>query len=254
MIHLSSTPDPDDSPPTPPPSKFEETKSASLKFEDAASSKNEDAINTTYLHNRKSDVTCKGGKPPIAAASSDPIRKELENSFSKAQVEVMMDWYSLQTEEKKAGMKNPVACIISAYKNGYAVEQVQEVKAEEAKRDASKAQELQVKRKRYEEMGNNEKLAHQIADRCKEYPGMECKVDSKCFFVKCVNAQESRVDDPSSPFHGGRCFVMPSGGIWHGANGVRVDFDLPSDRFKKDLKLYFEMCLWTKESKKQAVQ
>lgn len=250
MMHLTDTPDPEDSPPSPPPSKNEPPKSASSKFEDAASSKNEDAINTTYLSNRENDVTCKGSDEPSAAASSeDLMRIELLYSYSKKEVDIAMEWYSRQTQAKKDSMKKPIACIINAIKGGYAQEEVaaanKEVAAQLQQEERVKLQEAEKKA----ELGTNRKLAEQLVTKFSHMNGWSHSLDSKGFSVNNLSVEkgEDTTNGCSLAY-----YILPDGTKCYGKNHyVRVNFDLPHQEFKKQLKDFFTQAEWTQEKERK---
>lgn len=209
-----------------------------------------DAINTTYLPNRENDVTCQQPADPAAsdeassAASSSNLKEELEQSYSAQDVAIGMKWYEMQSESKRASMRNPIACIIQALKGGYAQEEVASANKEVA---AKLAQDRDAQQKRSavkREMTSNERLAQQLIFKFAHCAGWRHRLDSKCFVVHNESVEKVRDEETGASV----CF-MPDGTKRFGAPAVRVDFELPPGEFKQTLKDFFRESQWVQDEK-----
>ncbi len=230
-------------------------KSASAKNAHGPSAKNAHAINTTYLLNKRNDVTCK--EPPIpansdevsAAASFSKLKEDLENSFSNTEVAIGMKWYEMQSDAKKATMKKPIACIVQALKGGYAHKEVSAQNAQLAAQRSQETQEKFIRDKAKKEMNSNEKLSHQLILKFSGRKGWRHSIDSKGFTIFCDAAKKCKDPESNSTF-----YSMPNGEEWAGTLGLRVPFDLPPQEFKHILKKYFVMSEWSHHTQMEQME
>jgi len=252
MIHQPVEIDPDDNPSDKkePSGNNPPTDLAKGKIPHAASGNNPRAINTTYLSNRENDVTCKGSDEPSAAASSeDLMRIELLYSFSKKETDIGIEWYRMQTQTKKDSMKKPIACIINAIKGGYAQEDVsaanKEVEAQLQQEERVKLQEAEKK----SELDTNRKLAEQLVTKFSHMNGWSHSLDSKGFSVNNLSVEkgEDTTNGCSLAY-----YILPDGTKCYGKNHyVRVNFDLPHQEFKKQIKDFFTQAEWTQKKERK---
>lgn len=218
----------------------------------AAGGNNPPAINTTYLSNKRNDVTCKSPSGPAAsdeassAASSSDLKKELEQTFSAQEVSIGMKWYELQTDHKRSSMKKPIACIVKALKEGYAHREVASKNAEMAAELSQQRETTLKKLEAKKETAANERLANQLSVKFSHCPGWRHKLDSKCFVVYYDGAEKVQDEDAG-------CFVwhMPDGTKRFLIPAVRVNFDLPHSTFKSRLKSFFKECQWEEDTPKK---
>lgn len=210
------------------------------KSGDGPPKKSGDAINTTYLPDNKNDGTCKGSDDPSVAVSfEERMRKELEYSYSKADVDIMMQWYEMQTENQKSSMKKPIACVINAYNEGYAQEEVasrnQQVAQQMHQHEKKK---LEVAQKKTEEE-QNRKLAFQLIDKFSHMKVWSHDISEKRFSIKNEGVEKGK--DENNLIY---C-VLPSGKKLYGKNhAVIVNFEMPHAEFKKTLKDFFLEAEW----------
>lgn len=233
---------------------YKEPNKANRKMREDPNREMRDAINTTYLQDRKNGVTyCQhpelpkneapkppaGSGDPCSAASLSNLKEELEQSFSKYETSIGLKWYEMQTDTKRAGMKKPIACIIQALKGGYAQQEV-EAKNSEVAAKLQKDREIKQKAEAKKiEMNSNEKLAHQLVNKFSQMNGWRHKLDGKCFVVFNDSVEKFRDEETGSP-----CCIMPSGKKRFGSPGVRGDFGMSHEEFKIIFKDFFEESQW----------
>jgi len=222
----------------------------SRKMRDGPPRKIRDAINTTYLPDNQNDGTCKGSdEPSVAVSFEERMRKELECSYSKADVDIMMQWYEMQTEAKKSSMKKPIACVINAHKGGYAQEEV-------ASKNREVAQQLQQQEKiklqkaeKKQEENQNKKLAEQLIEKFSHLQVWSHSIDAKGFSVTNEGVEKGEDDH-----HGCNLsyYILPSGKKCYGKKHfTRVSFDMPHEEFKKILKNFFNEAEWKTEGERK---
>jgi len=214
------------------------------------------AINTTYLPNRKNDVTCKKpneeGKEPKrdAAAFSLNLKKELEESFPIQEAEIGMKWYEMQSSQKKGRMKKPIACIIKAITEGYAHKEVSENNSRISCHLEENQQHQLKKHKKKKESESNKMLAKQLVIKFSHLEGWRHKMDSTCFVVYNDSVEKFRDENT------GACICyMPDGSKRFGAPAVRVEYDISPHQFRTTLKEFLFQSQWTPhwaKAKKQA--
>jgi len=197
------------------------------------------AINTTYLPNKKNDVTCQGADAPPAAASSSELRKELQESFPAPEVEIGLRWYENQNANKKARMKKPIACIVKALKDGYAHKEVSAQNAEVASHREKHLSTERSRQLKHQATQGNQRLAEHVVDKFSGKPGWKHLLDAEGLSVSNSSLQSSR--DPES---GAKITVMPDGSTMHGHVGIRANFDLSSKEFATIVNEFFKKNLW----------
>lgn len=253
--------------PTPPPSpkKSAPAKSSVPPHPPAKSAgpgpaRSADALNTTYLHNRTSDVTCKRPDGPadsnescVAASSLEELRKELELSFSKVEADIGMTWYQMQSEAKRATMKKPIACIVKALQEGYAQEDVASSNKEIAAKLKEEKREIEKINQKRSEVTSNKKLADHIVNKFSHLNGWEHKIDSKGFSI--INRALPQYEEHMEGTGLVNYFILPNGKKHYQKTlFVRVNFELPMNQFKQELRDFFEMCDWNEEAKRSRAQ
>jgi hypothetical protein len=225
----------------PPP---EDSYRPSGKSGDGPPKKSLDAINTTYLPDNQNDGTCKSSDElSVAVSFEEKMRKELEESYSREDVDIMMQWYEMQTDAKKATMKKPIACVINAHKGGYAQEEVASKNIEIAEKiQEKKAARLQ-KEKKKEEEEKNKKFAHHLIKKFSHLEEWSHSTDSKTFSILNVGVTKGE-----ETVQGTGClnyYILPSGEKRYGSNHfVRVSFEQSHIQFTNQLKNFFNETEW----------
>lgn len=204
------------------------------------------AINTTYLPNKKNDVTCKGSDDPPAAVSSSKLKEELEQSYTQDEVEIGMKWYEMQSPSKKQNMKKPIACIVNALNGGYAHEEVASQNAQLAAQLAQEREKKKQKEEVKEEINSNAQLAAYLVKKFSHLSVWKHSIDKKGFSITNEGVEKGEDDANGCRMH---YYILPSGEKRYGKNHfIRVDFDLPASQFKKEIKTFFEEASWKNSS------
>jgi len=203
------------------------------------------AINTTYLPNRKNDVTCKETRSPADSDEScsavfiSKLEKELQQSFSDKDVAIGLGWYTGLSEDRRKRLKKPIACIIRALKDGYAQKEVEAQNTQVAAQIEKKRRLDHDKKLSQEEKSSNYQLAQHLISKFSTLPGWRHRLYKKCFVIHNDELKPYRDEET-----GAIQSLMPDGSIHFGTPGIRVDFDLSPTKFSETLKEFFAKCRW----------
>ena len=217
---------------------LDESHRPSVKMTEGPPVKMTDAIKTTSLPNKKNDVTSKDSDESGDAALLLSLKEELEPYFSVSEAAIGMEWYVMQPDSKKVKMRNPVACITQAIKDGYAHEEVAQNNAEVAAQLEKKREEVAQKKVKKEEFERNKKLAHLLIEKYSHEEGWDCCIASSFISIRNKNLKKAQWDKPT---------LMPDGSEFWGHVFVSASFRLPPLEFKKFLEGFIKRNLWTKE-------